>query len=149
MISEHVCPAGLTCSANRSTSPNLAHDACPAGHYCLAGNIESQPQPCPHGTYLPFTGATSIDDCILCPKGIIQSSLRIFQFTVPGCSSHYIPKLIYLNLLFVLLILPFNLLVHFFSTLVFIFQFDGTGPKYFCVLFQEVNFVVHCEFADI
>ena len=69
MTTEHVCPAGVTCEAGRDHAPDLVDDACPAGHYCLAGDVNSDPVACPAGTYLPFTGAEDEDHCIPCPAG--------------------------------------------------------------------------------
>jgi len=41
---------------------------CPEGHYCPGGN--SQPVPCPSGTYNAFTGKTSsFGVCLPCPAG--------------------------------------------------------------------------------
>ena len=35
-----ICPAGLTCYEGGHTNPpNLLLNACPAGHYCLSGDI--------------------------------------------------------------------------------------------------------------
>ena len=39
---------------------------CPAGSYCLAGASASL---CPIGTYMPYTGATSLAECIACDPG--------------------------------------------------------------------------------
>ena len=39
---------------------------CPAGSYCVAGQ---KAQLCPLGTYLPYTGATSLNECISCDPG--------------------------------------------------------------------------------
>jgi hypothetical protein len=42
-------------------------EACPKGHYCLAGTIE--PTPCPVGTYRGVTSALALSDCTACPAG--------------------------------------------------------------------------------
>ncbi|KAF7668979.1 hypothetical protein LDENG_00271770 [Lucifuga dentata] len=49
----------------------LAHqpygDVCPTGHFCLEGS--GAPKPCPVGTFLPETGASSLSRCHPCPPG--------------------------------------------------------------------------------
>ena len=39
MSENKVCPAGTVCTSGRSHAPNLLVDFCPAGFYCLAGNV--------------------------------------------------------------------------------------------------------------
>lgn len=39
MRENKVCPAGTVCASGRSHAPNLLVDFCPAGFYCLAGNV--------------------------------------------------------------------------------------------------------------
>ncbi|CAH1789581.1 unnamed protein product, partial [Owenia fusiformis] len=60
------CPAGYYCLDGDVT---FMDTPCPEGHYCLAGTSSPSQYPCPPGTYFNTTGAQTIDDCIACPGG--------------------------------------------------------------------------------
>ena len=49
--------------------PDLVLDECPAGKYCLAGDVNPLPQNCPNGTFSPLTGLKSVSQCLDCPVG--------------------------------------------------------------------------------
>ena len=57
-----LCAEGFYCDEG---SPGTI---CPEGHYCPAGTNSSVPK-CPMGTYLPYTGATNLSECLDCPGG--------------------------------------------------------------------------------
>lgn len=60
------CPAGSRCAAGATPG---SWSACPIGHFCPEGTTAlSSGVPCPAGTYNPATGASVIEDCLLCPN---------------------------------------------------------------------------------
>ena len=66
-----LCDAGYYCiSGSPMSNPSNASygDQCPPGHYCSIGT--STPAQCPVGTFLPTSGSTSSDDCLLCSSGM-------------------------------------------------------------------------------
>jgi len=67
------CEAGYYCDTTGMTT--LTGNECPVGYYCesyddldIAGEYYEK-KPCPPGTYRATAGATSEDDCTLCPDG--------------------------------------------------------------------------------
>ncbi|XP_075046430.1 uncharacterized protein LOC142107145 [Mixophyes fleayi] len=64
------CDAGFYCSGG-SSLPNPQDGetgaVCPPGYFCDRGS--SSPSPCPPGTFLPFAGAQSRQDCLSCTAG--------------------------------------------------------------------------------
>nr|XP_006821767.1 PREDICTED: uncharacterized protein LOC100369099 [Saccoglossus kowalevskii] len=69
MCADLWCPAGMWCKEGRSTAPDLNTDPCPQGHYCLRGDVDAYPRPCPEGTYTDQNGTMQESDCVLCPAG--------------------------------------------------------------------------------
>lgn len=65
------CPAGQYMPIHKiddtATATTGDCEACPKGHYCVAGTIE--PVPCPIGTYRSTTGGTALTGCSNCPAG--------------------------------------------------------------------------------
>ena len=68
------CPAGYTC-ANLGTRVPVA---CPSGQYCEEG---SPPQNCPIGTWQPYQGGSSIEDCLCCPAGYICDTAGLNDYS--------------------------------------------------------------------
>lgn len=67
------CPAGKIGNAGRSS---VCTEDCPQGYYCPAGtdadaavNSDRGPQACPAGTYGPYTGLKTVDQCKECDPG--------------------------------------------------------------------------------
>jgi hypothetical protein len=78
-----VCPAGSW----TATTTRASCDKCPAGYFCGVGTgVPNQALPCPQGmycpqksfgtgtncpvgTYMPYTGATMVSDCLPCVEG--------------------------------------------------------------------------------
>ncbi|CAC5381825.1 unnamed protein product [Mytilus coruscus] len=60
------CPPGYYCQGPGEVDYN--NYPCPVGHYCLAGTTLSVQYPCPGGTYLDETNATSVSLCKPCPE---------------------------------------------------------------------------------
>ena len=59
------CPTGYDCPALGTKNPVL----CPIGHFCDgSGNF---PEKCPVGSYNPYNGAESVEDCHCCPGGYV------------------------------------------------------------------------------
>lgn len=69
MHRDMICPAGTTCLSGRQHPPDLLSDACIAGHYCLPGDLDPNPRPCPEGTFSPLTGLKAVNECQSCPAG--------------------------------------------------------------------------------
>lgn len=67
-----LCPAGTLCEGLGLTAPA----ECPVGHYCPAGSttVANSKQPCPAGTYNPYTGRKNVGECLQCPAGKVCSS---------------------------------------------------------------------------
>lgn len=42
---------------------------CDQNQYCPFGTADTDNIMCPTGTYAPFTGSYSLDDCLPCPPG--------------------------------------------------------------------------------
>ena len=61
------CPAGTWCNASATTDPTADDLLCPAGHFCPNGTVT--PEPCPAGTFRPYTGAKEPSECDACPAG--------------------------------------------------------------------------------
>ncbi len=61
--------AGTECPEGMDRAPDLVRDRCRKGHYCLRGDINPYPVPCPNGTFNEFYGLQSV--CILCFNIII------------------------------------------------------------------------------
>lgn len=66
MMNDMICPAGLECLPGRSTVPDLINDKCRLGHYCLRGNIDPLPTPCPKGTFNGQYGLAELSQCQQC-----------------------------------------------------------------------------------
>ncbi|XP_073459608.1 uncharacterized protein [Aquarana catesbeiana] len=58
-----VCSEGLFCQEGSSVSGF----PCTRGKFCPAGT--SREQDCPPGTFTQYSGATRIEECVLCPAG--------------------------------------------------------------------------------
>lgn len=58
------CPAGFYC-----LSGNLIPLPCPEGHYCLQGTAFAKEYPCPPGYYVNHTMSESLSDCKPCDPG--------------------------------------------------------------------------------
>ncbi|XP_022100039.1 zonadhesin-like [Acanthaster planci] len=69
MYSDKICPAGMTCDYGRTTAPDLENDFCRTGHYCLSGDKDPFPRPCPNGTYSDEVGLIQESQCQTCPAG--------------------------------------------------------------------------------
>ncbi|XP_070551430.1 uncharacterized protein [Ptychodera flava] len=91
MIQDKWCPRGMWCKAGRSTAPDLDTDPCPTGHYCLRGDQDAYPRPCPNGTYTDQVGSEQMSDCIDCPAGkyCIPEGLSVPAGDCPA--GHYCP----------------------------------------------------------
>jgi hypothetical protein len=86
-----VCPQGYQCD-EATTTANGKMKLCDEHYFCVEGtqytsNIAAQltanqaqwefaltarnqpPMPCPAGTYAPFQGAKTMEDCVICPAG--------------------------------------------------------------------------------
>lgn len=76
------CSAGFYCSSKASV-PNptdgVTGNICPAGYYCSEGTVN--PIPCPTGSYLGYTGATSRYNCSLCTPGYYCDSIGMINPT--------------------------------------------------------------------
>ncbi|XP_028563977.2 uncharacterized protein LOC114585457 [Podarcis muralis] len=57
------CPAGFYCDSVAVTQPKV----CPLGSFCVSG--QSQPEPCPAGTYGNRKGLAGLQDCSPCRAG--------------------------------------------------------------------------------
>ena len=62
---------------------------CPRGGYCPVGTYE--PEPCPQGTFLNITGASSARDCIECTAGFYCASTASAGPTGPCDPGYYCP----------------------------------------------------------
>jgi hypothetical protein len=80
------CEAGHYCTL-AATVKNPSNgifdfgDICPTGKYCEAGT--GTPVDCPIGTYMPYTGAKALSECIECPPGYV---LRHYRYNFPDNS---------------------------------------------------------------
>ena len=63
------CAAGQYGRAHNLTVERCT-GPCPEGHFCVAGTTD--PEPCPTGTWMPFTGAVSNASCLPCRPGQYQ-----------------------------------------------------------------------------
>ena len=66
-----LCNAGYYCIGGSPVSnpSNVTYgDQCISGHYCPIGT--ASPIPCPVGSFLPTTGATSLSECLPCSSGM-------------------------------------------------------------------------------
>ncbi|CAN0436223.1 unnamed protein product [Ectocarpus sp. 12 AP-2014] len=83
--SSGMCFNGTYCAAGMTRAPDLARDACPAGHYCPPGM--ASPYPCPSGTYNPHTGRDDLEgDCLISLEGYytIEASTNMTGSCDPG-----------------------------------------------------------------
>ena len=84
------CTEGYYCTlASTVPTPNdgVMGNICPAGYYCPVGTTVQIA--CGLGTYLPYTGAVSVSECIECPPGYYCNSLGI-SFPTTVCPVGYI-----------------------------------------------------------
>ena len=69
----NICPEGTDCNREGTNHiPDLINDACPIGYWCAKGDVkayQSEPQPCPPGTYGQRYGLTNKYECDKCPAG--------------------------------------------------------------------------------
>ncbi|CAL8373179.1 unnamed protein product, partial [Gadus morhua 'NCC'] len=64
------CSPGHFCTQGASEASPVSQpygDLCPKGHFCPEGS--ASPKPCPMGSYLRQTGASSPTHCLPCPPG--------------------------------------------------------------------------------
>lgn len=87
------CSAGFYCSSKASV-PNptdgVTGNICPAGYYCSEGTVN--PIPCPTGSYLGYTGATSRYNCSLCTPGYYCDSIGMINPTGYCQAGYYCPE---------------------------------------------------------
>nr|XP_047130962.1 uncharacterized protein LOC100202447 isoform X1 [Hydra vulgaris] len=69
MSTKFICPAGMHCPEGLSWQPYPAVNPCKEGYYCLKGNEDPDPRPCPIGTFNTFTNLKHEKDCQQCPAG--------------------------------------------------------------------------------
>jgi hypothetical protein len=74
MLSSFRCYAGMFCSdtSQKNVYPALSSHGCTAGYYCPEATLEEIP--CPPGTYNPFTGRGSLEECFVVPAGHYTSN---------------------------------------------------------------------------
>ena len=94
-----LCDPGYFCSLGSFTSqprfpgppflpsPTEYGGLCPRGGYCPAGS--SAPTPCPQGTFLNVTGASTDADCITCTPGFYCASTASPGPTGPCFAGYY------------------------------------------------------------
>ncbi|KAJ8035012.1 hypothetical protein HOLleu_22086 [Holothuria leucospilota] len=92
MYNYKICPAGMTCGYGRVAAPDLESDYCITGHYCLSGDQDPFPRPCPNGTYSDEIGLVQQSQCQSCPPGQYCSppGLSAPAGDCPG--GHYCPE---------------------------------------------------------
>lgn len=76
-VTANLCPAGSWSDSDDDVSRCLP---CASGHYCpseTATGSGTVLKACPVGTYLPYTGASSIDECYKCPRGAYCDVTRL------------------------------------------------------------------------
>ena len=59
---------------------------CPAGYFCSEGVASGTP--CPEGTYRPYTGAKSTDDCMPVPPGKYNSGTGLITLPVTSTGTY-------------------------------------------------------------
>ncbi|XP_071958738.1 uncharacterized protein [Antedon mediterranea] len=91
MYANKICPAGMFCDYNRTSAPNLENDACPVGYYCLSGDLDPFPRPCPNGTYSDVEGLVEESDCQDCPAGKWCSPPGLSEPAGDCPGGHYCP----------------------------------------------------------
>jgi len=69
MLSSFRCYAGMFCVGNKpkGSYPKLSSHGCSEGYYCPEATLKQLP--CPPGTYNPYTGRGSIEECLFVPEG--------------------------------------------------------------------------------
>eukprot|EP00826_Nyctotherus_ovalis_P040470 TRINITY_DN3998_c0_g4_i3.p1 TRINITY_DN3998_c0_g4~~TRINITY_DN3998_c0_g4_i3.p1 ORF type:complete len:803 (+),score=116.19 TRINITY_DN3998_c0_g4_i3:2604-5012(+) len=86
MESSFKCYAGMFCSATapKDIYPKLSKHGCTEGKYCPEGTLKEID--CPPGTYNPFKGRESIEECIVTPAGhyTSQSGQTVYHKCDPG-----------------------------------------------------------------
>ena len=87
------CQQGHYCTGNATTATptdGITGDICPPGNYCPAKS--TLPIKCPLGTYLNFTGATSITNCMTCLSGQYCDERGLSVPTGLCSSGYYCPS---------------------------------------------------------
>lgn len=115
------CPPGFFCSGNAVSAPIPSSPGCyipgsgaegdcvalcSLGYYCPSGSFTqtecppgffcdeikmSSPKPCPSGTYNPYSGKTSINDCQICPPGTYCNQNISASSAIPCPAEFYCP----------------------------------------------------------
>lgn len=88
-ISCKQCSAGFYCDNSAGPIGNLTGRQCVAGHYCLVGTGTATQYPCPLGTFLNTTGASSQSQCISCEPKMACTRTGLAAPNTPCMAGYY------------------------------------------------------------
>ena len=91
MQASAICPAGTECPPGMGNMPDLDNNPCRRGHYCLAGNMNPYPTPCPNGTFNAELGKRAVSECQNCTAGYYCTPEALEAVAGPCPGGYYCP----------------------------------------------------------